>query len=64
MKKANIANLMYQMAQVAVMIGTGGYGAIGTYYLMQAGFLGLGMVDGKRATAPHALVAAHGSSLP
>ena len=30
--------------RIAVMIGTGGYGAIGTYYLMQAGFLGLGMV--------------------
>ncbi|MFM2126200.1 MAG: hypothetical protein RL328_2651, partial [Acidobacteriota bacterium] len=44
MKRANIANLMYQMAQVAVIVGTGGVGTIGTYYLMQAGFLGLGMV--------------------
>jgi hypothetical protein len=44
LKRANIANLMYQMAQVAVMIGTGGFGTIGTYYLMQAGFFGLGMV--------------------
>lgn len=44
MRRANIANLMYQMAQIAVAIGTGGFGTIGTYYLMQAGFLGLGMV--------------------
>lgn len=44
LRRANIANLMYQMAQIAVMIGTGGFGTIGTYYLMQAGFFGLGMV--------------------
>ena len=44
MRRANIANLMYQMAQIAVIIGTGGIGSIGTYYLMQAGFLGLGLV--------------------
>jgi beta-barrel assembly-enhancing protease len=44
MKRANIAGLMYQMVQIAVMVGTGGFGTIGTYYLFQAGFLGLGLV--------------------
>ncbi len=42
-KRANVANMLYQMAQIAVMIGTGGFGTIGTYYLFQAGFLGLGL---------------------
>jgi predicted Zn-dependent protease len=44
MRRANIANIMYQMAQIAIIVGTGGYGTIGTYYLFQAGFLGLGLV--------------------
>jgi predicted Zn-dependent protease len=44
MKRANIANIMYQMAQIAVLIGTGGVATIGAYYLFQAGFLGLGLV--------------------
>lgn len=44
MKRATIAGLMYQMAQIAVMVGTGGLGTIGSYYLFQAGFLGLGLV--------------------
>lgn len=43
-KRANLAGIMYQAAQIAVMIGTGGAGTIGAYYLFQAGFLGLGMV--------------------
>lgn len=44
MKRATIAGIMYQMAQIAVLVGTGGVGSIGTYYLFQAGFLGLGLV--------------------
>jgi predicted Zn-dependent protease len=32
------------MAQIAIMVGTGGFGTIGAYYLFQAGFLGLGLV--------------------
>lgn len=44
MRRANIAALMYQVAQIAVLVGTGGAGTIGAYYLMQAGFLGLGLV--------------------
>lgn len=44
MKRANLANIMYQVAQVAVMIGTGGLASLGAYYLFQAGFLGLGLV--------------------
>jgi Zn-dependent protease with chaperone function len=44
MKRANIASIMYQVAQIAVMIGTGGFASIGAYYLFQAGFLGLGLV--------------------
>jgi predicted Zn-dependent protease len=44
MKHANIAALMYQMAQIAILVGTGGFGTIGAYYIYQAGFLGLGLV--------------------
>lgn len=44
MKRATIASLMYQMAQIAILVGTGGVGSIGAYYLFQAGFLGLGLV--------------------
>lgn len=44
MKRANIAGLIYQMAQIAVIVSTGGLASIGAYYLFQAGFLGLGLV--------------------
>lgn len=44
MKRATIASLIYQAAQVAAMIFTGGVVGIGTYYALQYGFFGLGMV--------------------
>lgn len=44
MKKATIASIFYQAAQVAAMILTGGVAGIGTYYALQYGFYGLGLV--------------------
>ncbi|QQS48607.1 MAG: M48 family metalloprotease [Acidobacteriota bacterium] len=44
MKRATIANIIFQAAQVAAMIFTGGLVGIGTYYALQYGFFGLGMV--------------------
>jgi predicted Zn-dependent protease len=44
MKKANIYNYLFQVAQVAAMIFTGGTVGAGTYYALQYGFFGLGMV--------------------
>jgi hypothetical protein len=44
MKRATIANLIYQGAQIAAMIFTGGVVGVGTYYALQYGFFGLGMV--------------------
>jgi Zn-dependent protease with chaperone function len=44
MKKATIAGIFYQGAQVAAMILTGGVAGIGTYYALQYGFYGLGFV--------------------
>jgi len=43
MKKATIASLIYQAAQVGAMIFTGGAVGIGTYYALQYGFQGLGL---------------------
>ncbi|MBI3896188.1 MAG: M48 family metalloprotease [Acidobacteria bacterium] len=43
MKKATIANLLYQGAQIAAMIFTGGAVGLGTYYALQYGFYGLGL---------------------
>jgi len=43
MKKATIASLIYQAAQVAAVIFTGGVAGIGTYYALQYGFFGLGL---------------------
>ncbi|MFH1743127.1 MAG: M48 family metalloprotease [bacterium] len=43
MKKATIASLLYQAAQVAALIFTGGALGLGTYYALQYGFYGLGM---------------------
>ncbi|MFP5228259.1 MAG: M48 family metalloprotease [Acidobacteriota bacterium] len=44
MKKATIASLFYQAAQVAAMVLTGGVASIGMYYALQYGFYGLGLV--------------------
>jgi hypothetical protein len=43
MKRATIASIIYQAAQVAAMIFTGGVVGIGTYYALQYGFFGLGL---------------------
>jgi hypothetical protein len=43
MKRATIANMVFQAAQVAAIIFTGGVG-IGVYYALQYGFYGLGMI--------------------
>jgi Zn-dependent protease with chaperone function len=44
MKRATIAGIFYQAAQVAAMVLTGGVAGIGTAYALQYGFYGLGMV--------------------
>ena len=44
MKRATIASAIYQAAQIAAAILTGGAATIGTYYALQYGFYGLGMV--------------------
>lgn len=44
MKRATIAGIFYQAAQVAAIILTGGAVGIGLYYALQYGFYGLGMV--------------------
>lgn len=44
MKRATIASLFYQAAQVAAIILTGGIAGIGLYYAIQYGFYGLGLV--------------------
>ena len=44
MKRATIASIFYQAAQVAAMILTGGAAGIGLYYALQYGFYGLGLV--------------------
>jgi predicted Zn-dependent protease len=43
MTKASIASIVYQAAQVAAVILTGGAAGIGTYYALQYGFYGLGL---------------------
>ncbi|MDE3197291.1 MAG: M48 family metalloprotease [Acidobacteriota bacterium] len=43
MTKATIASIIYQAAQVAALIFTGGAVGIGTYYALQYGFYGLGL---------------------
>jgi hypothetical protein len=42
MKKAMISSVVYQAAQVAAVVLTGGAAGIGTYYALQYGFYGLG----------------------
>ncbi len=44
MKRATIANIAYQAAQVATLIFTGGAAGVGTYYALPCGFYGLGIV--------------------
>lgn len=44
MKRATIASILYQAAQVAAIILTGGAVGIGLYYALQYGFYGLGLV--------------------
>lgn len=44
MKRATFASIIYQAAQVAALILTGGAASIGTYYALQYGFYGLGLV--------------------
>ena len=44
MKKATIASIFYQAAQIAAVVLTGGVAGIGTYYALQYGFYGLGLV--------------------
>jgi Zn-dependent protease with chaperone function len=44
MMKATIANIFFQAAQVAAVLLTGGAAGIGTYYALQYGFYGLGLI--------------------
>lgn len=44
MKRATIAGLFYQAAQVAAVVLTGGVAGIGMYYALQYGYYGLGLV--------------------
>lgn len=44
MGKANIANIIFQAAQLAALIFTGGISSLATYYALQYGFQGLGLV--------------------
>lgn len=44
MRRATIASLIFQAAQIAAVIFTGGVAGIGTYYALQYGFYGLGLV--------------------
>jgi beta-barrel assembly-enhancing protease len=43
-KRAQIAGIVFQAAEVAAIIATGGVAGIGTYYALEYGFYGLGMV--------------------
>ena len=44
MKRATIAQIFFQAAQISALILTGGAVGIGTYYALQYGFYGLGMI--------------------
>lgn len=44
MKRSTIASIIYQAAEIAAVILTGGAASIGTYYALQYGFYGLGLV--------------------
>jgi len=44
MKRATIASVIYQAAQIAALVLTGGAVGVGAYYALQYGFYGLGLV--------------------
>jgi hypothetical protein len=44
MKRATIAEIFFQAAQISALILTGGAVGLGTYYALQYGFYGLGMI--------------------
>ncbi len=44
MKRATIAGIFYQAAQLAAILLTGGVAGVGLYYALQYGYYGLGMV--------------------
>ena len=44
MKRATIAEIFFQATQIGAIIFTGGAVGIGTYYALQYGFFGLGMI--------------------
>ncbi len=44
MKRATIASLIYQAAQIAAIVLTGGVASIGAAYALQYGFFGLGLI--------------------
>jgi Skp family chaperone for outer membrane proteins len=44
MKRATIADIVFQAAQIGAIIFTGGVVGAGTYYALQYGFYGLGMI--------------------
>jgi hypothetical protein len=44
MKRATVASIIYQAAQIAAAVLTGGAATIGAYYALQYGFYGLGLV--------------------
>jgi predicted Zn-dependent protease len=44
MTKATITQIIYQAAEVAAMVLTGGVAGIGLYYALQYGFYGLGLI--------------------
>jgi hypothetical protein len=44
MRRATIASVFYQAAQVAAIIFTGGIASLGAYYALQYGFYGLGLL--------------------
>ncbi len=44
MKRATIAGIFYQAAQIAALVLTGGAAGLGTAYALQYGFYGLGML--------------------
>jgi len=43
-KRATIASIFFQAAQIAALVLTGGVSSIGMYYALQYGFFGLGLV--------------------
>lgn len=43
MKRATIANIIYQIAQVAAILFTGGVASAAAYYALEYGFFGLGL---------------------